>query len=137
MLTFSKSDREQLASCVSGQCQIPLISSYKASRQISWSKMLHVLLVMRGRPDALQEYLLFSYTFGKAAFGLQIGWQPMHGLCLLWQVSRKALYVVKDCKTTLSKLTTRVAKLKQVLEDILADDQEMEDMYLGRRAGKP
>ena len=51
------------------------------------------------------------------------------------QVSRKALYVVKDCKTTLSKLTTRVAKLKQVLEDILNDDQEMEDMYLGRRAG--
>lgn len=52
------------------------------------------------------------------------------------QVSRKALYVVKDCKTTLSKLTTRVAKLKQVLEDILNDDQEMEDMYLGRRAGE-
>lgn len=51
-------------------------------------------------------------------------------------MSRKALYVVKDCKTTLSKLTTRVAKLKQVLEDILNDDQEMEDMYLGRRAGK-
>lgn len=51
------------------------------------------------------------------------------------QVSRKALYVVKDCKTMLNRLTTRVAKLKQVLEDILNDDQEMEDMYLGRRAG--
>lgn len=35
----------------------------------------------------------------------------------------------------LNRLTTRVAKLKQVLEDILNDDQEMEDMYLGRRAG--
>lgn len=58
--------------------------------------------------------------------------QPMRDAS---QVSRKALYVVKDCKTTLSKLTTRVAKLKQVLEDILNDDQEMEDMYLGRRAG--
>ena len=52
------------------------------------------------------------------------------------QVSRKALYVVKDCKTMLNRLTTRVAKLKQVLEDILNDDQEMEDMYLGRRAGE-
>lgn len=37
----------------------------------------------------------------------------------------------------LNRLTTRVAKLKQVLEDILNDDQEMEDMYLGRRAGEP
>ena len=26
--------------------------------------------------------------------------------------------------------------MKQVLEDILNDDQEMQDMYLGRRAGK-
>ena len=59
----------------------------------------------------------------------------MHPMSDVLQVSRKALYVVKDCKTTLSKLTTRVAKLKQVLEDILNDDQEMEDMYLGRRAG--
>ena len=36
----------------------------------------------------------------------------------------------------LNRLTTRVGKLKQVLEDILNDDQEMEDMYLGRRAGE-
>ena len=44
--------------------------------------------------------------------------------------------MVKDCKTMLNRLTTRVGKLKQVLEDILNDDQEMEDMYLGRRAGE-
>ncbi|DBA87421.1 TPA: hypothetical protein ACH3X1_004467 [Trebouxia sp. C0004] len=50
------------------------------------------------------------------------------------RVSRKALYVVKDCKTMLNRLSTRVGKMKQVLEDILNDDQEMEDMYLGRRA---
>ncbi len=35
----------------------------------------------------------------------------------------------------LNRLSTRVGKMKQVLEDILNDDQEMEDMYLGRRAG--
>ena len=52
------------------------------------------------------------------------------------QVSRKALYVVKDCKTMLNRLTTRVGKLKQVLEDILNDDQEIQDMYLGRQAGE-
>ena len=52
-------------------------------------------------------------------------------------MSRKALYVVKDCKTMLNRLSTRVGKMKQVLEDILNDDQEMEDMYLGRRAGMP
>ncbi|DBA71529.1 TPA: hypothetical protein ACH3X2_011310 [Trebouxia sp. C0005] len=50
------------------------------------------------------------------------------------RVSRKALYVVKDCKTMLNRLSTRVGKMKQVLEDILNDDQEVEDMYLGRRA---
>lgn len=55
---------------------------------------------------------------------------------ILLQVSRKALYVVKDCKTMLNRLSTRVGKMKQVLEDILNDDQEMQDMYLGRRAGK-
>ena len=44
--------------------------------------------------------------------------------------------MVKDCKTMLNRLTTRVGRLKQVLEDILNDDQEMEDMYLGRRAGE-
>lgn len=44
--------------------------------------------------------------------------------------------MVKDCKTMLNRLTTRVGKLKQVLEDVLNDDQEMEDMYLGRRAGE-
>ena len=36
----------------------------------------------------------------------------------------------------LNRLTARVGKMKQVLEDILNDDQEMEDMYLGRRAGR-
>ena len=35
----------------------------------------------------------------------------------------------------LNRLSTRVGKMKQVLEDILNDDQEMQDMYLGQRAG--
>ncbi|KAK9817294.1 hypothetical protein WJX72_012299 [[Myrmecia] bisecta] len=53
---------------------------------------------------------------------------------LLRKVSREELESVRYCKASLKKMITRVGKVKEELEDILDDDQDMRDMYLGRRA---
>ncbi|KAK9810373.1 hypothetical protein WJX72_009623 [[Myrmecia] bisecta] len=52
---------------------------------------------------------------------------------LQMKVSKKELENVKNVKSTLNRLLARVAKIKQVLEDILDDDHDMQDMYLARR----
>ena len=52
------------------------------------------------------------------------------------QVSKRELENVKQCKSALNRLLTRVGKMRQTLEDILDDDQDMQDCYLGRRAGE-
>ncbi|KAK9843653.1 hypothetical protein WJX81_001185 [Elliptochloris bilobata] len=49
-------------------------------------------------------------------------------------VSRHGLDSVRQDKSVLTRLAARVAKVKQVLEDILNDHQKLEDMYLARRA---
>lgn len=51
------------------------------------------------------------------------------------QVSKRQLENMKACKGILNRLLTRVTKVRQVLVDILDDDQDMQDMYLARRAG--
>ena len=51
-------------------------------------------------------------------------------------MSKRELENVKQCKSALNRLLTRVGKMRQTLEDILDDDQDMLDCYLGRRAGE-
>ncbi|KAK9825264.1 hypothetical protein WJX74_004521 [Apatococcus lobatus] len=52
---------------------------------------------------------------------------------LIERVSRKELDIVGQTKSSLNRLSTRVGRLKQVLETILDDDHDMHDMYLARR----
>jgi len=50
------------------------------------------------------------------------------------KVSRAALENVRRVKTRLNRLTARIGKLREELEDLMDDDEDMADMYLGRRA---
>ncbi|DBB08201.1 hypothetical protein WJX82_009172 [Trebouxia sp. C0006] len=52
---------------------------------------------------------------------------------LMQKVSRQELDKVRSCKSNLNKMLARVLELKQELEGMLDDDQDMADMYLGRR----
>ncbi|KAL3135886.1 hypothetical protein ABBQ32_007442 [Trebouxia sp. C0010 RCD-2024] len=52
---------------------------------------------------------------------------------LMQKVSRPELEKVRTCKTNLNRMMARVSELKQELEGMLDDDQDMADMYLGRR----
>ncbi|KAK9804816.1 hypothetical protein WJX72_007175 [[Myrmecia] bisecta] len=52
---------------------------------------------------------------------------------LTQKVSNRELEMVRNIKSALNKLIDRVNKVKQVLEDILDDDNDMHDMYLARR----
>ncbi|KAK2079687.1 hypothetical protein QBZ16_002082 [Prototheca wickerhamii] len=53
---------------------------------------------------------------------------------LTTDVSMPVLNGVREVKSSMNKLLTRVQRLKQELEDILDDDDDMADMYLARRA---
>ncbi|DBB07428.1 TPA: hypothetical protein ACH3X3_008910 [Trebouxia sp. C0006] len=50
------------------------------------------------------------------------------------KVSKRELLAVQTSKATLNRLLARVRRLTEVLEAILDDDQDMQDMYLARRA---
>ncbi|KAK9792989.1 hypothetical protein WJX73_010706 [Symbiochloris irregularis] len=52
---------------------------------------------------------------------------------LMVKVSRVELDNVRYAKIAVNKLLTRVKTFKKELEDILDDDEDMRDMYLGRR----
>ena len=55
--------------------------------------------------------------------------------CLLaaLQISKGDLEVVRQAKARLDGQLTRVAGVKEELEDLLDDDQDMRNMYLGRQ----
>lgn len=53
---------------------------------------------------------------------------------LLQLVTEKQLEQLRILKTSLKNLSDRVGKVRTELEDTLDDDQDMLDMYLGRRA---
>ncbi|DBB04147.1 hypothetical protein WJX77_012034 [Trebouxia sp. C0004] len=55
---------------------------------------------------------------------------------LAYKVAKGHLNTLRDAKASLNKQLALVGSIKQELEDILDDDQDMEDMYLGRRRGE-
>ncbi|DBA67525.1 TPA: hypothetical protein ACH3X2_001803 [Trebouxia sp. C0005] len=55
---------------------------------------------------------------------------------LAYKVAKGHLNTLRDGKASLNKQLGLVGSIKQELEDILDDDQDMEDMYLGRRRGE-
>ena len=54
--------------------------------------------------------------------------------CHTKQVGRQELDDMRALKTVLSHLLSRIGRIKRELEEILDDDQDMLDMYIGRRA---
>lgn len=56
--------------------------------------------------------------------------------CLSYKVEKGHLNTLRDAKAALNKQLVLVSTLRQELEDLLDDDQDMEDMYLGRRRGE-
>ncbi|KAK9826625.1 hypothetical protein WJX74_006505 [Apatococcus lobatus] len=52
---------------------------------------------------------------------------------LLGRVSRVELDGVRQSKSNVGRMVSRMTHLKEELEDILDDDQDMADMYIGRR----
>ena len=57
----------------------------------------------------------------------------MHCLLAALQISKGDLEVVRQAKARLDGQLTRVAGVKEELEDLLDDDQDMRNMYLGRQ----
>ena len=57
-------------------------------------------------------------------------WQP--DLAGLLQVSRGELDKVRNVKSLTTHIINRVGRVQRELEEILDDDQDMADMYLGR-----
>ncbi|WJX32591.1 hypothetical protein P8452_20896 [Trifolium repens] len=57
------------------------------------------------------------------------------GDCFQFQISSRNLDRVRKLKSAMTRLTARVQKVRDELEQLLDDDDDMADLYLSRKAG--